>query len=83
MLGQVINHNTHSKLKSLQNCFFFGLVGSVVRKCEEKVAKLEKKKRLDSKIESKSSNNIYLNIAEIFNKLYLQINIIESQNLVL
>ena len=38
--------------------------------------------RLDSNIESKSSNNTYLNIMEIFNKLFKKFNIIESRNLV-
>ena len=38
--------------------------------------------RLDSNIESKSLNNTYLNIIEIFNKLFKKLNIIESQNLV-
>ena len=38
--------------------------------------------RLDSNIESKSSNNTYLNIIEIFNKLFEKLNIIELQNLV-
>ena len=38
--------------------------------------------RLDSNIESKSLNNTYLNIIEIFNKLLKKLNIIESQNLV-
>ena len=33
-------------------------------------------------IESKSLNNTYLHIIEIFNKLFKKINIIESQNLV-
>ena len=39
-------------------------------------------RRLDSNIESKSLNNTYLNIIEIFKKLFKKINIIESQNLV-
>ena len=38
--------------------------------------------RLGGNIESKSSNNTYLNIIEIFNKLFKKLNIIESQNLV-
>ena len=38
--------------------------------------------RLDSNIESKSSNNTYFNIMEIFNKLFKKFNIIESRNLV-
>ena len=38
--------------------------------------------RLDSNIESKSSNNTYLNIIETFKKLFKKINIIESQNLI-
>ena len=38
--------------------------------------------RLDSNIESKSSNYTYLNIIEIFNKLYKKLNIIEIQNLI-
>ena len=38
--------------------------------------------RLDSHIESKSSNNNYLNNIEIFNKLFKKFNIIDSQNLV-
>ena len=38
--------------------------------------------RLDSKIESKSLNNTYLNIIKIFNKIFKKLNIIESQNLV-
>ena len=38
--------------------------------------------RLDSNIESKSSNNTYLNIIEIFNKLFKKLNIIELRNLV-
>ena len=39
-------------------------------------------KRLDSNIESKSSNNTYLNIIKIFNKLFKKLNIIELRNLV-
>ena len=39
--------------------------------------------RLDSNIESKSSNNTYLNIIKIFKKLFKKINIIESQNLII
>ena len=39
--------------------------------------------RLDSNIESKSSNNTYLNIIKIFNKLFKKLNIIESQNLII
>ena len=38
--------------------------------------------RLVSNIESKSSNNNYLNIIETFNKLLEKLNIIELQNLV-
>ena len=38
--------------------------------------------RLDSNIKLKSSNNAYLNVIEIFNKLFKKINIIESRNLV-
>ena len=38
--------------------------------------------RLDSNIESKSTNNTFLNIIEIFNKLSKKINIIKPQNLV-
>ena len=39
--------------------------------------------RLDSNIESKSSNKTYLNIFEIFKKLFKKINIIESRNLII
>ena len=39
--------------------------------------------RLDSNIESKSSNNTYLNIIKIFKKLLKKINIIKSQNLII
>ena len=39
--------------------------------------------RLDSNIESQSSNNTYLNITKIFKKLFKKINIIESQNLII
>ena len=39
--------------------------------------------RLDSNIKSKSSNNTYLNIIEIFNKLSKKLNIIESRNLII
>ena len=38
--------------------------------------------RLDSNIKSKSSNNTYLKIIEIFNDLFNKLNIIESQNLI-
>ena len=38
--------------------------------------------RLVSNIESKSSNNNYLNIIETFNKLLEKLNIIELRNLV-
>ena len=38
--------------------------------------------RLDSKFESKSLNNTFLNVIEIFNKLFKKLNIIESRNLV-
>ena len=38
--------------------------------------------RLDGNMESKSSKNTYLNIIDIFNKLFKKLNIIESQNLV-
>ena len=38
-------------------------------------------RRLDRNIKLKSSNNTYLNIIEIFKKLFKKINIIESQNL--
>ena len=38
--------------------------------------------RLDSNIKSKSLNNTYLNIIEIFNKLFKNMNIINMQNLV-
>ena len=37
---------------------------------------------LDSNIKSKSLNNTYLKIVEIFNKLFKKMNIIEMQNLV-
>ena len=40
------------------------------------------KMSLDSNIESKSSNNTYLNIVKIFNKLFKKMNIIKMQNLV-
>ena len=39
--------------------------------------------RLDSNIELKSLNNTYLNIMEIFNKLFKKLNIIESRNLII
>ena len=42
----------------------------------------KKRTRLDSNIESKSSNNTYLNIIEIFNKLFKKLNFIKSWNLV-
>ena len=38
--------------------------------------------RLDSNIESKSTNNTYLKFIEIFNKIFKKMNIIEMQNLV-
>ena len=38
--------------------------------------------RQDSNIKSKSLHNTYLNIIEIFIKLFKKLNIIESQNLV-
>ena len=44
---------------------------------------IQKNVRLDIKIESKSSNNTYLNIIKIFKKLFKKINIIESQNLII
>ena len=40
------------------------------------------KGRLHSNIESKSLNNTYLNIIEIFNKLFKKLNIIKSRNLI-
>ena len=39
--------------------------------------------RLDSNIDSKASNNTYLNIIKIFNKLSKKLNIIESRNLII
>ena len=38
--------------------------------------------RLDSIADSKSSNKTYLNIVEIFNKLFKKMNIIEIKTLV-
>ena len=38
--------------------------------------------RLDSNIESKSTNNTYLNFIEIFYKIFKKMNIIEMQTLV-
>ena len=38
--------------------------------------------RLDSNIESKSSNYTYLNIIQIFKKIYKKLNIVEIQNLI-
>ena len=38
--------------------------------------------RLENKFESKSLNNTFLNVIEIFNKLFKKLNIIESRNLV-
>ena len=40
-------------------------------------------KRLDSNIQSKSSNNTYLNIIKIFNKLFKKLNIIKSRNFII
>ena len=39
--------------------------------------------RLDSNIESKSSNNTYLNVIKIFNKLFKKFNIIHLRNLII
>ena len=63
-----------SWIKNLEVCFctlsvdYFGQ--------QDKIAFVGLKSRLDSNIELKSSNNTYLNIIEIFNKLCLRVKIL-------
>ena len=59
----------------------YDVVHFLVKKINKFLTK--NKERLDSNIESKSSNNTYLNIIEIFKKLFKKINIIQSQNLII
>ena len=64
---------------AVQNLHFSHVLQDVDAKMTRNYVKM---RRLDGNIESKPSNNTYLNIIEIFNELFKKINIIESRNLV-
>ena len=54
-----------SKVETLSNFFYFSYLGAWLR-----ILMKQEWLRLDSNIKSKSSNNTYLNIIEIFKKLF-------------
>ena len=67
---------------SLLLLLFFEKIENVLQNSKLPKQPNKLKWRLDSNIESKSSNNTYLNIIEIFNKVLKKINIIKLRNLV-